>query len=40
MNKVILIFTIVSIGLNALTLKAPLTFEEMSMETRAELAEM
>lgn len=40
MNKVILIFTIVSIGLNALTLKAPLTFEEMSVETRAELAEM
>lgn len=40
MNKVILIFTIISIGLNALTLKAPLTFEEMSVETRAELAEM
>ncbi len=40
MNKAILIFTIVSIGLNALTLKAPLTFEDMSVETRAELAEM
>lgn len=40
MNKAIVILTIVSIGLNALTLKAPLTFEDMSVETRAELAEM
>ena len=40
MNKAIVILTIVSIGLNALTLKAPLTFENMSVETRAELAEM
>ena len=40
MNKAILIFTIISIGLNALTLKTPLTFEEMSVETRAELASM
>lgn len=40
MNKAIVILTIISIGLNALTLKAPLTFEDMSVETRAELAEM